>query len=135
MLYSFCGSEPAPLPHRLRFADGSTRTDASTFTTEDLEQAGYTGPYDRPDCDPLTETVDWDGTAFFVRQYNADEITAKWDVVRQERNALLQSSDWTQIVDYDLGADRAAWASYRQLLREITSQANPFALVWPQPPA
>jgi hypothetical protein len=135
MLYSLHGLEPVLLPHRLRFSDGSTRTDASTFTIEELEQAGYTGPYDRPDCDPLTETVDWDGTTFFVRQYNADEITAKWNVVRQERNALLQSSDWTQIVDYDLGADRAAWASYRQLLREITSQANPFALVWPEPPA
>lgn len=135
MLYSLNGSEPVPLPHRLRFADGSTRTDASTFTTEELDQAGYTGPYDRLDCDPLTETVDWDGMAFFVRPYNADEITAKWNAVRQERNALLQSSDWTQIVDFDLGADRAAWAAYRQQLREVTSQTNPFALVWPQPPA
>lgn len=135
MLYSLHGLEPALLPHRLRFPDGSTRTDISTFTVEELERAGYTGPYDRPDCDPFTETVDWDGTAFLVRPYNADEITAKWNAVRQERNALLQSSDWTQIVDFDLGADHAAWASYRQLLREITSQANPFALVWPEPPA
>lgn len=135
MLYSHHGATPVSLPHRLRFADGSTRTDASTFTAEELEQAGYTGPYDRPDCDPLTETVDWDGTQFLVRPHNAEEIAAQWASVRQNRNALLQSSDWTQIVDYDLGADRAAWASYRQLLREITSQANPFALVWPEPPA
>lgn len=135
MLYSYAGFIPSALPHRIRFADGSTRTDATTFTAEELEQAGYTGPYDRPDCDPLIEIVDWDGMDFFVRPYNAEEIAAKWDAVRQERNALLQSSDWTQIVDFDLGADRAAWAAYRHQLREVTSQPNPFALVWPQPPA
>lgn len=135
MLYSFHGSEPVPLPHRLRFADGSTRTDVSTFTAEELEQAGYTGPYDRPNCDPSAETVDWDGATFFVRPYNADEITAQWNTIRQMRNSLLQSSDWTQIVDFNLGADRTAWAAYRQSLRDITSQPNPFALAWPEQPA
>ena len=134
-LYSCRGSEPAPLPHRLRFADGSTRTDASTFTTEELEQAGYTGPYNRPDCDPLTQTVDWDGTQFLVRPHNAEEIAAQWTSVRQDRNVLLQRSDWTQIEDYDLGADRPTWASYRQALRDITLQPNPFDLTWPQEPS
>jgi hypothetical protein len=32
MLYSYQGAEPAALPHRIRLSDGSTRTDASTFT-------------------------------------------------------------------------------------------------------
>lgn len=30
MLYSHHATAPAPLPHRIRFADGSTRTDRDT---------------------------------------------------------------------------------------------------------
>jgi hypothetical protein len=135
MLYSHHAEIPAPLPHRIRFPDGSTRTDRSTFTADELERAGYSGPFERPECDPATETVDWDGTQFLVRPYNAAELEAQWARVREQRNQLLQASDWTQIEDYDLGADRAAWAVYRQALRDLTDALNPFAIAWPQAPA
>ena len=55
--------------------------------------------------------------------------------IRSHRNSLLQASDWTQISDYDLGADRPDWAVYRQALRDVPSQANPFAIDWPQQPS
>ena len=135
MLYSRNAAVPAPLPHRIRFSDGSTRTDRNTFTADELERAGYSGPFERPECDPTTETVDWDGAAFLVRPYNAAELEAQWAKVREQRNQLLQASDWTQIEDYDLGADRAAWAVYRQALRDLTDALNPFAITWPQAPA
>ena len=135
MVYSFQGAEPAALPHRIRLSDGSTRTDARTFTPVELTDAGYNGPYDRPSCDSLTETVTWDGTSFSVRPFSPAEIDAQWMLVRQQRNALLEASDWTQIEDYDLCAARAAWATYRQELRDITTQANPLDLNWPQSPA
>ena len=134
MLYSHHNSTPAPLPDRIRFPDGSTRTDASTFTAEELELAGFNGPFDMPDCDPLAETVDWDGSAFLVRPYNDVELEAQWQRVREQRLQLLQASDWTQIEDFDLGADRQAWATYRQQLRDITLQVNPFAISWPIAP-
>lgn len=135
MLYSHRQAEPAPLPHRIRFEDGSTRTDASTFTAAELERAGFTGPYQRPTYDPLIETVDWDGTQFLVRAYNFDELQAQYAKVREQRIALLKASDWTQISDYDLGADRDAWAAYRQALRDLADAPNPFDITWPQPPA
>ena len=135
MLYSHHATTPAPLPHRIRFPDGSTRTDRDTFTADELERAGYSGPFERPECDPTTETVDWDGTQFLVRPYNAAELEAQWARVREERNRLLQASDWTQIEDYDLGADRPAWAAYRQALRDIGDQSNPFNITWPLAPA
>ena len=59
MLYSHRQAEPASLPHRIRFADGSTRTDRTTFTAEELERAGYSGPYERPDYDYKAETAGW----------------------------------------------------------------------------
>ena len=135
MLYSHRQAEPAPLPHRIRFEDGSTRTDNSTFTAEELDRAGYSGPYKRPDCDPKTETVDWDGSNFLVRAYNFDELQAQYAKVREQRIKLLQASDWTQISDYDLGADRDAWAAYRQALRDLADAPNPFDIAWPMPPS
>jgi hypothetical protein len=135
MLYSHNTTTPAPLPHRIRFADGSTRTDASTFTPDELKRAGYSGPFERPECNPKLETIDWDGTQFLVRPYNFDELQAQYAKVRERRIELLQSCDWTQIADYDLGADRDVWAAYRQDLRDLADAANPFDITWPQPPA
>lgn len=140
MLYSHNAATPAPLPHRIRFADGSTRTDNSTFTADELERAGFTGPYERPTCDYKTETVSWDAEAlaFLVRPYSFDELQAQYAKVREQRIKLLQACDWTQISDYDLGLTsevREAWATYRQALRDLADAPNPFDLTWPQPPA
>jgi hypothetical protein len=53
--------------------------------------------------------------------------------VRIERNAKLAETDWTQISDST--ADKAAWATYRQALRDITTQAGfPWAVEWPTNP-
>lgn len=41
---------------------------------------------------------------------------------RRERDELLKSSDWTQVADAPV--DKAAWATYRQALRDITTHAN-----------
>lgn len=41
-----------------------------------------------------------------------------WDQVRYWRNGELAASDWTQLPDAP--ADKAAWAEYRQNLRDIT---------------
>lgn len=102
-----------------------THTKRSDVTNE-VSGTGYTAGGATSAC-----TV----TSFSVRPFNAAEVEAQWMLVRQQRNALLEASDWTQIEDYDLGADRAAWATYRQELRDITTQANPLDLNWPQSPA
>ena len=42
--------------------------------------------------------------------------------VRRARNVLLKESDWTQAADASLTTEqKAAWASYRQELRELTT--------------
>lgn len=57
----------------------------------------------------------------------------QWEAVRMRRNALLAQSDWTQLPDVPL-ATKEAWATYRQALRDITEQPDPFDIVWPTPP-
>jgi len=53
--------------------------------------------------------------------------------IRKQRNQLLQSSDWTQLPDVPLST-KEAWAVYRQALRDVTNQPDPFNITWPQPP-
>lgn len=53
--------------------------------------------------------------------------------VRITRNARLADCDWTQVADSPV--DKAAWATYRQSLRDITSQPGfPWEITWPTAP-
>ena len=46
----------------------------------------------------------------------------KWDQIKLWRNAELARTDWTQITDSP--ADKAAWATYRQALRDLPAQGG-----------
>jgi len=55
--------------------------------------------------------------------------------VRERRTRLLAASDWTQLPDVDLKT-KMAWATYRQVLRDLTEQPGfPATVQWPTPPA
>jgi hypothetical protein len=68
-----------------------------------------------------------------------DPATGQWilaavSAVKTKRNRLLHDSDWTQMPDVLL-ATKAAWATYRQELRDITEQSGyPTEIIWPTPP-
>jgi len=65
-------------------------------------------------------------------EYKLLKDTEQAKAVRSQRNQLLKDSDWTQIADST--ADKTAWATYRQALRDFTLQTDPFAIVWPDQP-
>jgi hypothetical protein len=67
-----------------------------------------------------------------LEPYTQEQIDAQWAVVREERNEKLAECDWTQLPDAPV--DKAAWATYRQELRDITLQPDPFNIIWPTPP-
>lgn len=71
----------------------------------------------------------WDGEKW----YNPKTPEQEWESIRAARDALLAKSDWTQLPDVPL-ATKEAWAAYRQALRDITLQPDPFSITWPQPP-
>ena len=53
--------------------------------------------------------------------------------VRAQRDKLLADTDWTQVADAPV--DQAAWATYRQALRDIPQQAGfPENVTWPEEP-
>jgi hypothetical protein len=75
-------------------------------------------------------------------QAEYDLKKAAWDAgandrkaaeVRAERNVKLSATDWTQIADATV--DKAAWATYRQALRNIPTQSGfPNTIIWPDAP-
>ena len=80
-----------------------------------------------------------DGICFTVtvEEKTAEELQADIDSlaakVRADRNARLAACDWTQLADST--ADKAAWATYRQSLRDISFQKDfPKNIQWPEQP-
>ena len=84
-------------------------------------------PYDQATqklvgCAPYIE----DGFAYTVEVLDktAEEIAAETASraagVRAQRDRLLSASDWTQLADAPV--DQAAWATYRQALRDLPEQ-------------
>lgn len=64
-----------------------------------------------------------------------DIIDRQWDSVRQLRHLKLAASDWICVVTDYVNPRKEEWISYRQALRDLPQQANPFTLVWPQAPS
>jgi hypothetical protein len=65
------------------------------------------------------EEAEWDAMEAKYAAGANDRAAAK---IRTERDAKLTESDWTQVVDAPV--DQAAWATYRQALRDIPTHAN-----------
>ena len=60
-------------------------------------------------------------------------IENQWFIIRETRNELLVECDWTQLADVS-NETKSIWSEYRQSLRDITSQTNPFSITWPVKP-
>jgi len=76
-------------------------------------------------------------TKYSVADMDADAIAAKdaeqAKAMREQRNTKLSDSDWTQLADST--ADKTAWATYRQALRDISAQSSfPWDITWPDAP-
>jgi hypothetical protein len=62
--------------------------------------------------------------------YKAQKDAEQAKAMRQQRTEKLKDTDWTQVADAPV--DKAAWAAYRQELRDITSQPGfPWSVTWP----
>lgn len=87
----------------------------------------------------LTYAASVEGREFFWVPKLSDEEKAQIAFdgkalhIRAERNQKLVQSDWTQVAD--AAVDKAAWATYRQALRDITAQDGfPWNVTWPEQP-
>lgn len=74
----------------------------------------------------------WEQTNASQLQIN-QRIESKWDEIREIRNELLAECDWTQLSDIPTET-KQNWTTYRQNLRDITNQTDPYNIVWPAKP-
>jgi len=62
------------------------------------------------------------------------ERALAWKAIRAQRDRRLAASDWTQVADAPV--DGAAWATYRQELRDLPQNyILPDDVEWPEEPA
>ena len=116
-------------------------------TEEILDSLGADVVFEGPQAQPTRYQVAFsDGveqiegkwyTKYSVADMDVDAIAAK-DAeqamsVRAQRGEKLKDSDWTQVADAPV--DQAAWATYRQALRDVTQQSGfPWTIEWPTQP-
>lgn len=80
----------------------------------------------------IIRVIQSDGGAEFI--IDQDAVAQQWRNVKEGRNQQLAASDWICSVSDFAHPKKDAYVVYRQALRDITAQPNPFALVWPQSP-
>lgn len=100
-------------------------------------QPTLTPPYEYAQRDGVIEVNGQWFTHYIAAEPDADGKAAmdarQADAVRADRNTRLAACDWTQLPDAPV--DAAAWAAYRQDLRDVTAQAGfPWAITWPSEP-
>jgi len=101
--------------------------------------------YDSDDLKDVTEVTPTLSGSIYIQTYtisDADTETInkrreiKWSEVRSSRDSLLSESDWTQFNDSPIsGSTLTDWQTYRQSLRDITNQSDPYDITWPNIPS
>ena len=101
--------------------------------------------YDSDDTLDVTEVTPTLSGSIYMQTYtisDADTETInkrreiKWSEVRSGRDSLLSESDWTQFNDSPIsGSTLTDWQTYRQSLRDITNQSDPYDITWPNIPS
>ena len=90
----------------------------------------------RPDDNLFTSVENPDGS-WTATPRTVDDLAARLAqqaaAVRASRTQMLKDSDWTQIADST--ANKPAWATYRQALRDVPAQVGfPQSVTWPEQP-
>ena len=103
----FEGPQPQPTRYQVGFADGLEQIDGKWYTKYSVADMG--------------------------QEAKAIKDAEQAEKTRSQRTDKLKGSDWTQVADAPV--DKAAWATYRQALRDITAQPGfPWDTQWPDAP-
>lgn len=108
--------------YQFSMRDGVTNIDGKWYTFYKL------GPVftDTPATDTIPAKTAAENEAAYKAMKDAEQAKS----ARQSRDQMLKDSDWTQIADST--ADKAAWATYRQALRDVPAQSGfPWDITWP----
>jgi hypothetical protein len=147
MYYSYHNEYPInweDFPDRIRMPDGSTKTDKSTFTEDDLNQAGWKKIENPISYDSDKTRLHWeikedDSYGWVVRGIPLEEKEREvrdtrnnridgvmWRIYRHQRERRLGIDTTEKIEDLD---------NYMQQLADLTKQESfPWYINWPTEP-
>lgn len=99
---------------------------ASNWATDFVEK-GYVKPF------PPRPSASHDFN-YTTKVWEAN-LSKAWEAIRSKRDHLLKDTDWlvTRAVETETSMP-AGWATYRQALRDVTSQPDPMDIIWPTEP-
>lgn len=126
--------------------DNNNYTFPADIPNETLGEFGVFGVTQSPKPNDYTKNIS-EGTPILINSIyhqnwvqidasNSEKelrLEIKWSDIRELRNQLLSECDWTQLTDVS-ETIRTTYQSYRQNLRDITNQSDPFSIVWPEKP-
>ena len=120
------------------------------YEAEEPQQGNWSGEWGNPDIaihvaipeglDPQCIMATRDDSGEITLVEDPRKVEAKtaqaWTALRTERNARLAASDYTQLQDAHLSAEKkSAWADYRQALRDLPDEVtDPTQVTWPDVP-
>lgn len=146
ILYSYKHQKPAPLPEdRIILSTGQSRTDPSSWTAEEILDAGYVVADSAPNYNSATHNLSWsstgDSSAWLVTAKDSAELNQieanSWTSIRLERDELLSESDVRVIRHLELspGEMDSDLKVYRKTLRDIPqTYTNSSDVVFPTAP-
>ena len=121
------------------FPEDISGLDLSSFnvvTIEEVVKPSYDAKTQKiTEGEPVLDSGKWKQT-WSVTSLTSDEITANnnnlWTGIRSVRDELLAECDWRACSDRTMSED---WKTYRQALRDITTQSDPYNITWPTIPS
>ena len=98
-----------------------------------LEKQSDGGWYTKYAVGPVFQDDEEGTAADKMAAYKARRDAEQGKTVRTNRDLMLAETDWTQVADAPV--DKAAWATYRQALRDVPAQVGfPWNVQWPVKP-
>lgn len=132
-LYYKNNSYPSKLPFRITLSNGNTRTDPSTFTDEEIADAGYTIAPPKPRIIPRGMSINWDRENekwIVVGEYDKPLDSFDWFKENKKmRDALLEESEITKVRLIEQDADMTEFNQYIDALNNIDLSTQNVA--WP----
>ena len=131
------------LPDRIRLSNGFTKTDSSTFTSDDLADAGIVAVSNPPNYDFKTHSLSWGGDDWVLTeltdQEKQNQKDKKWIAMREDRDKLINAES-ANIEKYlseqrrsvTTTIDIAKLDAYVEALRQVPqNNDDPWNIDWP----
>jgi hypothetical protein len=131
MLYSYQNQYPKPIPFRIKLSDGRTRTDPSTFTEEEIADAGFVAVADKPTITD-TQVLSWNGELleWNVRDKTEEELwqeyiaTVPETVTMRQARLALQQQGLLVTVDATIATIEGSEGDAARIEWEYASEVN-----------